>query len=87
MVYRAQCLFLGDVSLRFFAAMIRHARKIRCGVQGMPFVSGGSFARRRCRYTSVDMSVEQGTLELCTRCKINCLSGGRFSSEYSAGWI
>lgn len=41
-VKRAQCLFFGDESFRFFAARMRDARKMRCAVHFMPLATGGS---------------------------------------------
>ena len=41
-VYRAQCLFFGEESFRFFAAKINEAKKIRCTVHFMPLATAGN---------------------------------------------
>jgi hypothetical protein len=47
---RTQCLFFGELSLRYFAAQMRVARKTRWRVQGMPLVPTlGSRSRSRWR--------------------------------------
>ena len=40
--YRAQCLFLGELSFRFLAARMREARKMRWTVQRIPLATGGN---------------------------------------------
>lgn len=65
-MYLAQCLFLGLESLRFFAARIRLARKMRCTVQRMPLATGGRRARRRSRKTREAIRVGTWTWERVT---------------------
>ena len=78
MVYLAQCLFCGDESLRFLAAMMRHARNTRCLVQDMPRAKGGRRARSLARYTRELMRVAVCTLERDTRLLMNDFKEGRF---------
>jgi len=48
-VYRAQCLFFGDESLRFFAARMSAAKNILWTVHRMPLATAGSRDLRRAR--------------------------------------
>lgn len=75
-VYLAQCLFLGLESLRFFAARIRLAKKMRCTVQRMPLATGGSRERRRSRKTRDAMRVGTCTWERVTMEAMNVSTEG-----------
>lgn len=65
-MYLAQCLFFGLESLRFFAARISEARKIRWTVHRIPFATGGSLARNLERKTREDIRVGTCTEDLLT---------------------
>jgi hypothetical protein len=50
--YRAQCLFLGDVSFRYFEVTINVAKKIRWHVHAKPFATATNFRCKRAVYTN-----------------------------------
>lgn len=56
-IYRAQCLFFGDVSWSALVVTIKVARKIRWHVHGMPLAIGAKRVRKRSSKTSAPSSV------------------------------
>lgn len=81
-VYRAQCLFFGEESLRFLAARISEAKKIRWAVHFIPFATGG----RRCwslpRYTREVISVGTCTWDRSTSVVMNSSNDGSAGSAW-----
>ena len=88
-VYRAQRLFLGELSLKYFAARIRHARNMRWGAHGTPRDIGSRRDLNLSRYTSVGSSVSAFTLDDRISCQMNCSTVGKVGSSgcIARSWI